>query len=129
MRHEVTRQQEDALVTANHFAYGAAAGSLYGCLFRRGSLPAAATGGAVYGVAVWAASYLGWLPTTGFYRSATEEPAGRNAVMLGAHLVWGASLGVATELLARACKPATNGSGNAQETVLARGQTSVLAES
>src|SRR5512135_2035052 len=43
-------------------------------------LPPAA-GGIGYGLAVWAASYLGWIPASGILRPATEHPARRNALM------------------------------------------------
>jgi hypothetical protein len=49
--------------------------------------------GAAYGVAVWTGSYLGWIPTLGLLKPATRHPAERNALMLAAHLVWGAALG------------------------------------
>jgi hypothetical protein len=85
----------DAATSVSHLGYGGAVGALY---------PAASAWlpgpplvrGALFGVGVWAASYLGWLPAAGVLRAATREPAGRNAMMIGAHLVWG----VATALLA-----------------------------
>jgi uncharacterized membrane protein YagU involved in acid resistance len=57
--------------------------------------------GALFGVGVWAASYLGWLPAAGILRPATREPAGRNAMMIASHAVWGASLAVISERLRR----------------------------
>lgn len=70
-----------------HFAYGAAAGALFALQGRR-SLAA----GSAYGLAVWGASYLGWIPATGLLRPATRHPARRNALMTAAHLIWGAAL-------------------------------------
>jgi hypothetical protein len=52
------------LTTAAHFAYGAAAGSLIGAVNPR----IGATEGALAGVAVWAASYLGWIPGVGLLK-------------------------------------------------------------
>jgi hypothetical protein len=52
-----------------------------------------------YGLAVWAGSYLGWLPAAGVLPPATEEPAGKNAVMILAHVACGAALGVLTDRL------------------------------
>ena len=52
--------------TAAHFAYGAAAGSLLGAANARIG-PAE---GAAAGVAVWAASYLGWIPGAGILKPA-----------------------------------------------------------
>ena len=55
--------------------------------------------GVGFGFAVWAASYLGWLPAAGIISPATEHPARRNALMIAAHVVWGATTGVAIERL------------------------------
>jgi hypothetical protein len=82
--------EEDATATRTllaHFAYGALTGALYGIASRRTGL----TSGALYGVGVWCASYLGWIPSFGILKPATAHPARRNALMLAAHLVWGAA--------------------------------------
>jgi hypothetical protein len=76
------------LTLSAHYAYGAAAGALIAAALPRPSLPA----GAAAGTAVWAASYLGWIPAAGLLKPATEHPARRNAMMIAAHLVWGAAL-------------------------------------
>ncbi len=76
-----------------HFSYGAAQGGLYGSIARRLPGPAVLKG-VTFGLAVWAGSYLGLLPLTGIYRPATEYPARRNALMIAAHVVWGAGLGL-----------------------------------
>lgn len=93
--------QEDALIAANHFAYGASMGALYGILPHSPAPAGALACGIAYGLSVWAASYLGWLPAAGLYRSATEEPRQRNELMIAAHVVWGASLGLTTAALLR----------------------------
>lgn len=85
-----TRRRELALL--NHFAYGAAAGALYAPVMRRTGLPPVASG-VVYGLGVWAGSYLGWLPAAGVLPSAARHPARRNALMIAAHVVWGAATG------------------------------------
>lgn len=80
------------------FSQGAAAGAGYVALAGRSGLPPAAEG-ALYGVAVWGAAYLGVLPATGLYHSAKKDPAPRTALMIAAHLVWGATLGLAYKYL------------------------------
>jgi hypothetical protein len=71
--------------TAAHFAYGAAAGSVIGAANPRlGPLS-----GAMAGVAVWTASYLGWIPGAGLLKPATAHPPRRNLLMIAAHIVWG----------------------------------------
>lgn len=71
-----------------HFAYGGAAGAVFALFSRRRDLP---TGG-LYGVGVWGASYLGWIPLARVLRPGTDHPARRNALMLAVHLVWGGGL-------------------------------------
>jgi hypothetical protein len=68
-----------------HYAYGAAAGTLYAALVPR---PTAANGLA-FGLALWAASYLGWVPALGLPQGAPDEPPRRNGMMIAGHLVWG----------------------------------------
>lgn len=73
------------VTTVAHFAYGAAAGAAIGAATVRPG-PGA---GAAAGIAIWMASYLGWLPGTGILKPATLHPPRRNALMIGAHVVWG----------------------------------------
>ncbi|MCA1617822.1 MAG: DUF1440 domain-containing protein [Acidobacteria bacterium] len=93
-------EEREAATWASHFAYGAACGALYGALSgeRVDNHPVLA--GVGFGVAVWAGSYLGWLPAAGITRPATEHPPRRNALMIAAHVVWGATTGVALAGLA-----------------------------
>lgn len=93
-------EEREAATWASHFAYGTACGALYGALSGRGLDRHAAAAGAGFGVAVWAGSYLGWLPAAGVLAPATEHPARRTALMVAAHLVWGASAGVLVAKLA-----------------------------
>jgi hypothetical protein len=68
-------------------------GALYGAVTPRNfSGPAT---GAAFGLGVWTASYLGLLPALGILKPATEHPARRNLLMIGAHVVWGSALGAA----------------------------------
>ena len=92
---------EDRLIESSvlsHFAYGAATGALYPLVFRepvRHSL----VYGSGYGVAVWAASYLGWIPALNVLEPATRQPASRRRLMLCAHAVWGAGTVLVAERL------------------------------
>lgn len=83
-----------AATLAAHFGYGAATGAIYGAL--AGERPGPASG-AGFGLLVWAGSYMGLLPALGVLRPATEHPARRTALMIAAHLVWGAALGALCE--------------------------------
>jgi uncharacterized membrane protein YagU involved in acid resistance len=77
---------KDATLAA-HFLYGAACGALIAAVDARPS----ETKGAAAGVGVWLASYLGWIPGVGILKPATEHPLRRNLLMIGSHLVWGAT--------------------------------------
>jgi uncharacterized membrane protein YagU involved in acid resistance len=88
--------EREVLTAAAHFGYGATMGALYAPLADKGSL-SGATRGAGFGLAVWAGSYLGLLPALGLLNPATEHPARRNGLMITAHLIWGAILGVLVE--------------------------------
>jgi uncharacterized membrane protein YagU involved in acid resistance len=75
-----------AATTASHFGYGGAAGAVLALMGRAPS----ATKGAAYGVAVWIVSYFGWIPALQILPFPTKHPPTRTAVMIAAHLVWGA---------------------------------------
>jgi len=94
----VSEKQRLGLSVVNHLAFGAAGGAGYG----RASevLPGPpVVRGVLFGLGVWTSSYLGWLPASGLLKSATQQPAARNALMIGAHVVWGGLTGVVTHVL------------------------------
>lgn len=96
---ELTEQQHQALSLVSHFGYGAAMGGIYG-LATGQTVPRGAVSGMLFGLGVWGASYLGLLPAVQLLPPATEHPAHRNALMILAHLVWGASMGALTKRMA-----------------------------
>ena len=81
----------DALSTAAHVAYGAGVGAAYGSI-----VPdhlAGGVTGVAYGLAVYGASYLGWLPAM-HLRPAGQGHANRPTVaMVLAHVAYGWTLG------------------------------------
>ena len=88
--HSGARQDEDTISSRSilaHFAYGATTGALFGLLEKRSIIT-----GVWFGIGVWTASYLGWIPAAGILVPATRHPMRRNALMLAAHVVWGAAL-------------------------------------
>src|SRR4051794_25310306 len=101
VEHELDEPEHKGLALASHFAFGGTAGATYGLvenqlrsrLKRPLPLPPVARG-ILFGLGVWTASYLGWIPATGLMSPATRHPARRNALMIAAHVVWGATLGV-----------------------------------
>lgn len=100
VRRRMDEKQRTVTALTAHFAYGTGAGAVYGPVSRLVPLPPVVKG-AVYGLLVWAASYMGWLPVMDMPEAATDETAKRNAMMIVAHLVFGSVLGVLADLLDR----------------------------
>jgi uncharacterized membrane protein YagU involved in acid resistance len=88
---DFNRSEVDLLTLVSHFGYGASMGTLYRLIIQ--NRDPNVKNGALFGVAVWTASYLGWLPALGIRKPATKESFERNLLMILAHVVWGASLG------------------------------------
>lgn len=92
---QLDRKDRVALTTLTHFAFGAAAGALYGALI--GSSRSSAIKGVAYGLAVWAVAYGVGLPSLGLHPAAAHDTTDRNEVLVASHLVWGAVLGKLTQ--------------------------------
>lgn len=102
-----------------HFVYGAVAGALFGFLCRRRDIGA----GSCFGIGVWAASYLGWLPASRVLKPASAHPARRNALMLAAHVVWGACLSLGLNELERAAAQGFSTAGKPEPRLIDRTDT------
>jgi hypothetical protein len=77
---------------AAHLGFGAAVGAMYPWV--RGAFPGPPlAAGALYGLSVWFQAYVGVLPTLGLYPEPSEDNTSREAVMVAAHLVYGATVG------------------------------------
>ena len=98
LKKEMGEDERTAAALISHFAYGATVGALYAPVARKIPL-APPLAGACYGLAVWAGSYLGLLPALGVLKPATEHPVRRTALMIAAHLVWGAALGATVPVI------------------------------
>ncbi len=85
------------LSLAAHFAFGAATGSLLGAPEGKMSLGRGLLGG----LAVWTGSYFGWVPAGRILKPAHRHPLRRNALMIAAHLVWGATTALTARELAK----------------------------
>ncbi|HXL36058.1 MAG TPA: DUF6789 family protein [Ktedonobacteraceae bacterium] len=99
VRWHMNKMQVKAATLVSHFGYGAAMGVLYGVLGKKIPLPSPVKG-VLFGLIVWAASYLGLLPLIGMSESGQREPGRRNLMMIAAHVVWGATMGVVAKVLA-----------------------------
>ena len=100
--------QVQAATLVSHFGFGALMGGLYVPLFHGRRAPGAGSG-VGFGLLVWAASYLGWVPGLGLLRPASEHPPRRNGLMIAAHVVWGTVLGAVARRLAGALEPFAEG--------------------
>lgn len=98
VREHIEEEEERGLTFAAHFGYGAATGALFGAIADELPMPRIASG-VLYGIVVWSGSYLGLLPALRILRPATEHPAERNALMVAAHVVFGASLGATLDAI------------------------------
>jgi hypothetical protein len=99
VKHKLDRNQRSAATIVAHYGFGTAAGGLLGLLAAKSERVPRPLCGAIVGTMVWAASYAGWLPAIGIRRHAATEPAGRNAQMIAAHLVWGCLAGALLDRL------------------------------
>ena len=105
---DLNRPGRALAAAAGHLGYGAGAGAFYGLL--AGSLPGPAPlKGIAFALGVWTGSYLGWLPLAGLFDPATDQPARRNVLMITAHLVWGAVMGLFTEYIHNSGQDQRNG--------------------
>lgn len=89
---KLSREARVQAAMTSHFAFGATTGVLYSLLAPR-MKGAPVIKGALFGLGVWGTSYLGWIPAFGLKPQAPKMTAQRNAMMILAHVVWGATLG------------------------------------
>jgi hypothetical protein len=92
----------EASWVGQHFAYGSTAGMVYALTRDRLKLADPLPAGPLFGVALWAFGYVGWLPATGLYPPPTAEPKRRVATLIAAHLIYG----TATAAVLRVLSPA-----------------------
>lgn len=100
-----------------HFAYGGATGALFALQGNRAIIT-----GAGYGIGVWAASYLGWIPAARILVPAIRHPMERNLMMLAAHAVWGAVLAAGLREIEEAERDAFRHRGKALRDIAPRKQ-------
>ena len=99
VRRQLDDDERRYAARAAHFGFGTSAGAVYGAVGR--PLMPGVSGGMVFGLLVWAGSYLGWLPAAGILPPATRMPRQRNVLMIVAHLVWGASVSLLADTFAQ----------------------------
>jgi hypothetical protein len=82
------------LTLALHVGYAALTGAVFSMVAPRRTASGMAAAGATFGLGVWAASYLGWLPVFGVRQPISYDPLPRTGLMIAAHLAWGATAGL-----------------------------------
>lgn len=92
LKQHLNRKQRKRATIVAHFAYGTGLGAAYGSFSRAIPAPPLLKGVA-FALVAWAGSYLGWLPAFDVSGSAPDQSMRRNALMIGAHVVWGAVAG------------------------------------
>jgi hypothetical protein len=105
----------EASWVALHFAFGAVAGAAYE--LARSKVPAREPipAGPLYGAALFAASYGGWVPMAGLYPAPWQDRPGRWGMTLVHHLVYGTALAATCRRLRHRGTPGRPGYATAVE--------------
>ena len=82
------------LTLALHVGYATVTGVVFSMVPRRRTATGMAAAGAMFGLGVWATSYLGWLPVFGVRQPISYDPLPRTGLMIAAHLAWGVTAGL-----------------------------------
>ena len=82
-----------------HLGYGMTSGAIYGALRARRGSPV--FDGALLGLGVWAAGYLGWLPATGLMPGVHKQEPQQIAVPIVQHAIFGVAVAAAYDGLMR----------------------------
>ena len=90
---ELSEKDMEWLALALHFGYGTLTGAIFGMIAPRHPARSVAAG-MLFGLGVWASSYLGWLPAAGVRHSPRWDPPARTKLLIASHLVWGATTGL-----------------------------------
>src|SRR5579862_935804 len=88
----MSNEARSAATLLAHFGYGGAIGAIYGAVAEELPSPGIPKG-ILFGLVVWVTNYLAMLPAAGVLHGAQKHPARRNALMIAAHIVWGAATG------------------------------------
>ena len=96
----VDEGERQAVAVGSHLLYGAAAGTFYGLVQAAAALPAAVAGPG-FGLVLWAAGYLGWMPAAGVLPQPWRQRAGDALTPVVAHLVYGLALGLVERAVRR----------------------------
>lgn len=98
----VSPEGETMLTGITHWLFGMVCGAIFGVLHRllRSVLPAPLHG-IIFGLLVWAVSYMGWVPAAGILPQPWNQPGAHGLMPMLAHVVYGGTLGQAFDMLER----------------------------
>ena len=82
---------------AQHFGFGATVGAAFG--LATAIVRPTTVAGMLAGLAVWKASYDGWIPALGIMPPPEEDEEGRQMAMVIAHIAYGLVLGALVDWL------------------------------
>lgn len=95
--------QAQKVAMAVHLGYSALGGALYGLARQKMEQKAEhipiPVAGALFGLAVWALSFEGWLPAVGIMKRTTDEPVKKWPAPIMGHLVYGTATALAFDAL------------------------------
>lgn len=100
LKQHMNEPQRTGATWLAHFSYGMAMGAVYGPVARKIPVPSVVKG-TTFGLAVWVASYLVGVPALQMPEAAKDQPRHRNALMIGAHAIWGVVAGIVVDFLER----------------------------
>lgn len=95
--------ESDAMTAAMvaHFTYGSGSGAVYGLLRSRLDGVPAPVAGAIFGVALWAVSFEGWMPALGIMQAPTDQSPKKVPMPVLAHIVYGVTAALTYDALDR----------------------------
>lgn len=96
----IDAEDRTAGALGSHLLFGAAAGAFYGLIQDELELPPLVAGPA-YGLAIWAAAYIGWLPAARILPEPWDQRPGDALVPVAAHAVYGLTLSLFGRMLIR----------------------------
>lgn len=96
-RRKIPDAVEDAAAQSTHMGYGMTWGAIYAATRPRGGSPL--LDGAVLGLTVWAAGYMGWLPATGLAAPPWKNEPRQVLGEIAQHAVYGMATVAAYDLI------------------------------
>jgi hypothetical protein len=85
------------MMIAQHVGFGAACGAAFGAL--TGVVRPTTVAGLLVGLAIWKASYDGWIPALRIMPPAGEDEEGRQLALVVAHVAFGLTMGAIVDRL------------------------------